>query len=143
MPDKRPLIAVSGPDRGGFTAWLMTAWAIRRAGGRPVRLTFTDCRVYMAGEFAGIVRVSAPEDRIEALTAALQGLDRGGLRIQVARGAGSEPAADTRALRMELVGHDFYLFLDEESGQPSVVYRRRGYSYGLIRLEGAAAPVAS
>ncbi len=35
----RPLIAVSGPDRGGFTAWVMTAWAIRRAGGRPVRLT--------------------------------------------------------------------------------------------------------
>lgn len=39
MPDLRPLIAVSGPDRGGFTAWFMTAWAIRRAGGRPVRLT--------------------------------------------------------------------------------------------------------
>lgn len=44
---------------------------------------------------------------------------------------------------MELVGHDFYLFLDEANGKPSVVYRRRGYSYGLIRLEVAAAPVAS
>jgi ribosomal subunit interface protein len=35
---------------------------------------------------------------------------------------------------LELVGHDFYLFTDAESGRPSVVYRRRGYDYGLIRL---------
>lgn len=44
---------------------------------------------------------------------------------------------------MELVGHDFYLFLDQENGRPSVVYRRRGYNYGLIRLEVAAEPAAS
>jgi ribosomal subunit interface protein len=37
---------------------------------------------------------------------------------------------------MELVGHDFYLFRDVESGAPSVLYRRRGFNYGLIRLEG-------
>jgi ribosomal subunit interface protein len=37
---------------------------------------------------------------------------------------------------MELVGHDFYLFREEESGAPAVVYRRRGFNYGLIRLEG-------
>ena len=35
---------------------------------------------------------------------------------------------------MELVGHDFYLFVDAERGMPSVVYRRRGYDYGVIRL---------
>ena len=35
---------------------------------------------------------------------------------------------------MELVGHDFYLFVDEETEQPSVVYRRLGYDYGVIRL---------
>jgi hypothetical protein len=35
---------------------------------------------------------------------------------------------------LELVGHDFYLFTDADSGRPSVVYRRRGYDYGLIRL---------
>ena len=37
---------------------------------------------------------------------------------------------------MELVGHDFYLFHDLDSGAPSVLYRRRGFDYGLIRLEG-------
>lgn len=36
---------------------------------------------------------------------------------------------------MELVGHDFYLFVDSASSLPSVVYRRKGYDYGVIRLE--------
>ncbi len=35
---------------------------------------------------------------------------------------------------MELVGHDFYLFSDAETGRASVVYRRHAYDYGLIRL---------
>lgn len=34
-----PVIGVTGPDSGGLTAWLMTALAIRRAGGRPLRIT--------------------------------------------------------------------------------------------------------
>ncbi len=36
---------------------------------------------------------------------------------------------------MELVGHDFFLFVDEDTSRPSVVYRRRGYDYGVIALE--------
>ncbi|WP_219460168.1 ribosome hibernation-promoting factor, HPF/YfiA family [Nonomuraea rhizosphaerae] len=41
---------------------------------------------------------------------------------------------DQALLEMELVGHDFYLFRDKESGQPCVVYNRRGYNYGVLRL---------
>ncbi|RCG27954.1 ribosome-associated translation inhibitor RaiA [Sphaerisporangium album] len=41
---------------------------------------------------------------------------------------------DQALLEMELVGHDFYLFRDKESGHPSVVYRRVGYAYGVLRL---------
>ncbi|MDN5820046.1 MAG: ribosome-associated translation inhibitor RaiA [Brachybacterium sp.] len=37
--------------------------------------------------------------------------------------------------RMELVGHDFFLFVDAESGNPKVVYRRKGWNYGVIELE--------
>ena len=37
--------------------------------------------------------------------------------------------------QMELVGHDFFLFVETESQQPSVVYRRKGWNYGVIRLE--------
>ena len=36
---------------------------------------------------------------------------------------------------MELVGHDFFLFVDEDTARPSVVYRRKGYDYGVIALE--------
>ncbi|MGO9080494.1 MAG: ribosome hibernation-promoting factor, HPF/YfiA family [Streptosporangiaceae bacterium] len=51
---------------------------------------------------------------------------------------------DEALLEMELVGHDFFLFRDAADGLPSVVYRRRGYQYGVIRLveeakDGAAA----
>jgi ribosomal subunit interface protein len=41
---------------------------------------------------------------------------------------------DQALLEMELVGHDFYLFHDVEEDAPSVVYRRHGYQYGVIRL---------
>ncbi len=48
----------------------------------------------------------------------------------------SEPMTLEQALQeMELVGHDFFLFHDSETDRPSVVYRRRGWSYGVIHLE--------
>jgi ribosomal subunit interface protein len=43
-------------------------------------------------------------------------------------------SVDQALYEMELVGHDFYLFLDAEAGQPSVVYRRKGFDYGVIRM---------
>ncbi len=39
---------------------------------------------------------------------------------------------------MELVGHDFFLFVDAESERPSVVYRRKGWDYGVIALDESA-----
>lgn len=39
---------------------------------------------------------------------------------------------------MELVGHDFYLFQDSESHRPSVVYRRKGWDYGVIELDNGS-----
>ena len=48
----------------------------------------------------------------------------------------SEPMTLADALReMELVGHDFYLFHDLETDRASVVYRRRGWSYGVLHLD--------
>jgi hypothetical protein len=41
---------------------------------------------------------------------------------------------DDALFQMELIGHDFYLFMDKETGRPSVVYRRRAYDYGLLSL---------
>ncbi len=58
---------------------------------------------------------------------------------------------DQALFEMELVGHAFFLFTDAGSGMPSVVYKRRGYQYGVIRLveehseaaAGAGAPAES
>jgi ribosomal subunit interface protein len=47
----------------------------------------------------------------------------------------ADPMSVDQALyQMELVGHDFYLFNDVDAGRPSVVYRRKGFAYGVIRL---------
>jgi ribosomal subunit interface protein len=47
----------------------------------------------------------------------------------------AEPMDLEQALyEMELVGHDFFLFVDARTSAPSVVYRRRAYDYGVIRL---------
>ncbi|GAA2636055.1 ribosome hibernation-promoting factor, HPF/YfiA family [Streptomyces axinellae] len=49
--------------------------------------------------------------------------------------AAAPMSLDQALYEMELVGHDFYLFIDSETKQPSVVYRRHGYDYGVIHLE--------
>jgi len=48
--------------------------------------------------------------------------------------ASSPMTLDNALLEMELVGHDFFAYHDSQCGKFSVVYRRRGYDYGVIRL---------
>jgi len=57
--------------------------------------------------------------------------------------AASPMGIEQALFEMELIGHDFFLFMDAVSGIPSVVYRRRGYQYGVIRLVEAEAPAAA
>jgi ribosomal subunit interface protein len=49
--------------------------------------------------------------------------------------AATPMTVDDALYRMELVGHDFYLFIDAETDRPSVVYRRKGWDYGVIGLD--------
>ena len=49
--------------------------------------------------------------------------------------AATPMTVDDALYRMELVGHDFYLFIDSETDRPSVVYRRKGWDYGVIGLD--------
>lgn len=44
--------------------------------------------------------------------------------------------------QMELIGHDFFLFHDVDADCARVVYRRRGWSYGVIHLDVSAAEAA-
>jgi hypothetical protein len=74
---------------------------------------------------------SGPAERIASLD-----VDGDGPLIVREKMHRAKPMTLDQALyEMELVGHDFYLFVDADSSSPSVVYRRRGYDYGVIRLE--------
>ncbi|ALU41266.1 30S ribosomal protein S30 [Kocuria flava] len=56
------------------------------------------------------------------------------VEIRRKRFPADELSVDEAVDRMELVGHDFFLFVDRETGEPSAVYRRKGWSYGVISL---------
>ena len=48
----------------------------------------------------------------------------------------AEPMSIDEALyEMELIGHDFFLFVNKETKRPSVVYRRHGWSYGVFEID--------
>jgi len=69
--------------------------------------------------------IESPED--------LEGGQAGGLGItHVTRFAVKPMTAEEAVLQMESLGHDFYLFINAESEQTGVVYRRRDGSFGLI-----------
>jgi ribosomal subunit interface protein len=56
----------------------------------------------------------------------------------------AEPMSlDQALMAMELVGHDFFLYIDSEHMSPSVVYRRKAYDYGVIRLETSLVEVST
>jgi ribosomal subunit interface protein len=95
----------------------------------------------MAAMAAAADRADAAEDEAAALPEAdeedvvpveMQG--DGPLLVREKFHAAVPMSIDQALFEMELVGHDFFLFTDEKSSLPSVVYRRRGYQYGVIRL---------
>jgi putative sigma-54 modulation protein len=45
-------------------------------------------------------------------------------------------SAEEAALQLDLVGHDFFVFRSDESGEVNVIYRRKGGGYGLIEPSG-------
>ena len=45
-------------------------------------------------------------------------------------------SAEEAALQLELVGHDFFVYRSDESGEVNVIYRRRDGGYGLIEPQG-------
>jgi ribosomal subunit interface protein len=65
-------------------------------------------------------------------------LDGPGRVVRIKEHPAKPMTVDQALYEMELVGHDFFLFSDVDTGKPSVVYRRHAYDYGLIRLGEAA-----
>ncbi|HWH98341.1 MAG TPA: ribosome-associated translation inhibitor RaiA [Pseudolysinimonas sp.] len=94
---------------------------------------------------------------VPASTALLEAVATGEIPVQVHEGEEPEwspvvirhkvfPAVRMRQEdavdHMELVGHDFFLFIDAVTDNPSVVYRRKNWHYGVISLDEQADEVA-
>jgi ribosomal subunit interface protein len=78
---------------------------------------------------------AAEDDVVEHNVGPVTVTGDGPLVVREKTHTGSPMTLEQALYEMELVGHDFYLFVDKESEKPSVVYRRRGYDYGVIALE--------
>lgn len=129
-PDWRLAEPTTLPDGAGLSGQPLADVTEDRSGapgggGRPAE---SDAELAAADESAGDVR---PEgDSVVPIS-----MDGDGPLVVRQKFHRSDPIPiDQALLEMELVGHDFYLFHDVDSGLPSVVYRRRGYQYGVIRL---------
>ena len=70
------------------------------------------------------------EDQVEDLTP--------GQVVRTKVHSNAPRSVDDALSEMELVGHDFYLFINEETNRPAVVYRRHAFDYGLIELADEA-----
>ncbi|CAN5639956.1 ribosome-associated translation inhibitor RaiA [soil metagenome] len=80
---------------------------------------------------------SPPPDRVARPAAAgsAEQVDGDGLVVREKVHQATPMTLDQALFEMELVGHDFFLFVDADSDCPSVVYRRHAYDYGVIRLQ--------
>ncbi len=94
------ILSVVGPDRPGLLETLSQAVANHQGSWLESRMT------RLAGQFAGIVRVSVPESSVDALTRTLQSLESKRLQVGVVRSEPEAPASDARELRLEILGSD-------------------------------------
>jgi ribosomal subunit interface protein len=77
---------------------------------------------------------TAPGSDADATGSSADEEDTGGVVVREKTFEGAPMTLEEALFQMELVGHDFFLFPDSVTGLPSVVYRRKGYDYGVIRL---------
>ncbi|MBC9725473.1 ribosome hibernation-promoting factor, HPF/YfiA family [Streptomyces sp. TRM68367] len=82
----------------------------------------------------GAVREPEPSGVPTKKIGTLEVLGDGPLVVREKTHVAAPMTLDQALYEMELVGHDFYLFIDSETKEPSVVYRRHAYDYGVIHL---------
>ena len=95
-----------------------------------------------AGDFGGVDITPASVETLQAVATG-EALEAGGedhdekytpIVIRTKEFPAERFTLEEAVDQMELVGHDFFLFIEQETGKPSVVYRRRGWNYGVISL---------
>jgi glycine cleavage system regulatory protein len=126
------VLTVIGPDRPGLVESLSQVVASHQGSWLESRMA------RLAGQFAGILRTSVPEEQVDALTQALQLLESAGLHVGVARSQPTPLASDVRELRLEIIGSD----------RPGIVHEisealaDRGINVDELRTEIMSAPMS-
>lgn len=93
------ILTLIGPDRPGLVSAVSARASLCGANWMESRMA------HLAGQFAGVVRLEVDAGELDALEAALRGLESEGLRVAIARG-GALAAAEARRVCLDLVGHD-------------------------------------
>jgi ribosomal subunit interface protein len=88
----------------------------------------------MAAQPLGANGGEPPEESLEHKEGPLTVLGDGPLVVREKSHPAEPMDLDEALYEMELVGHDFFLFIDKDTSAAAVVYRRKGYDYGVIRL---------
>ncbi|MDN5745346.1 MAG: ribosome-associated translation inhibitor RaiA [Nocardioidaceae bacterium] len=109
--------------------------ADRRRVHRGRRAPVSVARAFADLPVVGMEPTAAEEEPIERQVGPITVTGDGPLVVREKTHPAAPMTLDQALYEMELVGHDFYLFVDKESERPSVVYRRRGYDYGVISLD--------
>jgi glycine cleavage system regulatory protein len=125
------VLTVVGDDRAGLVAAL--AEAVSAHGGNWEHSQLAE----LAGTFAGIVVVSVPDDRVDALTSALAGLD-GLLKVTVHPGTEPVPAAEPQEITLNVLGNDHPGIVRDISA----VLGRHGASIESLTSEAREAPMS-
>ncbi len=71
-------------------------------------------------------------DNIELLEEDKSGEEEGPKIVRTKRFTLNPMTPEEAVLQMELLGHDFFVFMDGDSGDTNVVYKRKDGNYGLI-----------
>jgi ribosomal subunit interface protein len=85
--------------------------------------------VSVAAATGAVAIVTAEDDADD------DGEDSAPFVVRAKEHAATPMSLEQALFEMELVGHDFYLFVDEADAAPCVVYKRKGYDYGVVRLQ--------
>ena len=123
------VVTVIGKDRPGLVE--LVSAVVEDHGGDWVESRMSR----LAGEFAGILRVSVPAARADALSEGLEGLRSQGLRVVVERGF-EDAVEEGRVILLELIGSD----------RPGIVHKisealaARGVNVDELNTECEGAP---
>lgn len=114
---------------------------LRKHGGKhPVSVADATGSIPAVGKTTAITEILLPDIPVEeaafdATEVTLTDEAASPLEIRHKTFAGERLTPAEAVDRMELVGHDFYLYIDKDTGAPAAAYRRKGWSYGIITLD--------